>query len=385
MNNSLAIYDNVPAVASWSAWRQSLTSGVPGYWWHLLAIWTLVVMTSLMVFMSMLAESPESLRPVMARCVGDATFTVLCVHLILRPYMKLVFLPQKTSAWYIMRLVVLLYAVSLLMLSFSFMLGRLDPTGFTKLEVMTMGNSDNPAIQIDMTSPTMVFLGATNYTLTLGVWVVCYLFYQNFQQRKQLLKQVHEAQLQQLTHHINPHFLFNAFNSIRGMIFEDQNKAADLVTELSELFRLQMQSSLQVTRTLAEEWQLCQRYLALEQVRLEERLKVVLQVEEQLWQQQIPTLALLTLIENGIKHGIAPNMKGGTLSITAQSYHGQLTLRVQNPMAPEAYSVKGTGSGLKNVQARLNLMYQQQASFRVEKTRHLYTVIMSLPMEQTHA
>jgi LytS/YehU family sensor histidine kinase len=108
--------------------------------------------------------------------------------------------------------------------------------------------------------------------------------------------------------------------------------------------------------SLAEEWQIAQRYLAIEQVRLEQRLQVQLDFAEQLWQQQIPTLSLLTLVENAIKHGISPNQQPGVLRISSlQLSASRWRLEVQNSYRHQSQQ-GGTQTGLTNLRQRLALM-----------------------------
>src|SRR3546814_13318560 len=102
--------------------------------------------------------------------------------------------------------------------------------------------------------------------------------------------QLREARLRQLTHQLSPHFLFNTFNSIRGLIFEDQQRAAQLVTQLSELFRVHLQHELRTEQTLQEEWHLAQCYLDIEAARLEARLRLQVQLEPVCLTRNIPAL-----------------------------------------------------------------------------------------------
>jgi LytS/YehU family sensor histidine kinase len=168
--------------------------------------------------------------------------------------------------------------------------------------------------------------------------------------------QLEESRLQQLTNQLSPHFLFNAFNSIRALIFEDPQKAADTVTQLSELFRTHLQAHLRPLSTLQDEWQIAQCYLAIEQVRLEQRLQLDCQFDSALWSAKIPTLSLLTLIENAIKHGISPNSQSGYLRVCSQKLskqHWQLQISNSFRFSSQQGS---TQTGLVNLQQRLALM-----------------------------
>jgi LytS/YehU family sensor histidine kinase len=202
---------------------------------------------------------------------------------------------------------------------------------------------------------TMQLIGGFNQAVLFWLWALAYVFWGTLVSKRQMQKQMHQAQLQQLTNQLNPHFLFNALNSIRALIYEDQDKAAATVTQLSELFRFHLQAHLKPLSTLADEWQIASQYLQIEQVRLEHRLQLDLQFDEQLWQQKLPTLSLLTLVENAIKHGIAPLPQGGRLWIKSRPVANGWQLIVGNSCACLS-SVHGTRTGLKNLRQRLALL-----------------------------
>ena len=199
------------------------------------------------------------------------------------------------------------------------------------------------------------------------------------QSRKALQQEMQQARLQQLTNQLNPHFLFNALNSIRALIFEDQHKAADTVTQLAELFRVHLQAHLRPTASLQEEWLLCQHYLKIEQVRLEQRLQLEVNIADDVLQQLLPTLCLLTLLENAVKHGISPNAAAGSIAISAGKLgNNRWQLLVTNTVGAVSDS-QCTGTGLSNCRKRLQLMYGEQASISTEHSKTHYIVRLELP------
>ncbi len=176
-------------------------------------------------------------------------------------------------------------------------------------------------------------------------------------QRASLEQEARAAQLQALQNQLKPHFLFNAMNTVRGLIFENPAHAAHLLTELSSLLRASLEQSGSLC-TLEEEWQLCQRYLALESSRLEARLQLEIALPPALMGQRLPRFALLGLCENAIKHGIGARRDGGCLRISAQregAPHWRLC--VENPLAPSSASPgpQGLGSGLNQLRQSLRL------------------------------
>jgi LytS/YehU family sensor histidine kinase len=181
------------------------------------------------------------------------------------------------------------------------------------------------------------------------------------QNRRQLEQQVREARMRQLTYQLSPHFLFNAFNSIRGMIFEDRDRAAELITQLSELFRFHLSHETRTKQTLAEEWQLAKRYLDLEAIRLESRLQLHVELAQDCMHRRLPSLTLLTLVENAIKHGIAPNADGGRLSIRAGTGEPGWWLEVTNTVGT-GRATHSSGTGLANLKERLALSHGASAN-----------------------
>lgn len=238
---------------------------------------------------------------------------------------------------------------------------------------------DGEEIQLDAKSPGLWSIAITNQMIFYFAWCLGYIFWHAAKSKRELQKQMQEVRIQQLTNQLNPHFLFNAFNSIRAMIFEDKDKAADLITQLSELFRTHLQAHLKPSANLEEEWRIAQQYLDIEKVRLEERMQISCTIAESLWKQQLPTLTLLTLIENAVKHGISPNAEPGFIRVTAIEKDNQRwSLRVENSYALQSTS-KSTQTGLKNTRQRLQLMFGDNALIRIEDPNNVFAVVMELP------
>lgn len=291
---------------------------------------------------------------VLRTLLDTITFT-LCCHFLLRPYLKLTFIPQGKFGWELVQLAVWLYILGVLAMLVSFSFGKLELLKLTDLSTMVL-TSNGSEHQMRLDSSTTLLLGGFNQAVVFGTWSMAYVMWQSIKSKKQMQIQMQQTQLQQLTNQLSPHFLFNAFNSIRALIYEDRDKAAETVTQLSELFRTHLQAHLRPVSTLQEEWQIAQRYLAIEQVRLEQRLQVQLDFAEQLWQQKIPTLCLLTLVENAIKHGISPNQHPGVLRISSlQLSASRWRLEVQNSYRHQSQQ-GGTQTGLTNLRQRLALM-----------------------------
>ena len=158
----------------------------------------------------------------------------------------------------------------------------------------------------------MLVLRTFDSSLILMVWVLIYYVYHFFQKNKKqevdtfrLQSLVKELELKTIKSHINPHFIFNSLNSIRALVDENPQRARRAITELSNILRSSMQTEKMETVPLEQELNIVKDYLALEQMRFEERLKVQFDIDEDTLCQPIPPMMLQTLAENAIKHGIS--------------------------------------------------------------------------------
>mgnify|MGYP000055668990 CR=1 FL=1 len=212
------------------------------------------------------------------------------------------------------------------------------------------------------------------------VWCILYISITSIRDSRLMAQQLKEEQLASLMNQVNPHFLFNALNTIRGMIFENQEKAADLITQLASLFRYNLSLDTRVAATFAEELQICQQYLAIEEIRLGDRLKINVNVTDECLQCTIPTMGLQTLVENAIKHGIAHLRQGGELAINAYIENDFLCVEVTNPF-DEALVKSGTQVGLDNLNKRIRLLTSEQGSLTHEAKDSIFNAAMRLPLE----
>ena len=165
-----------------------------------------------------------------------------------------------------------------------------------------------------------------------------------------------EAELATLRAQVNPHFLFNALNTVRALVREDPEAARRAVTRLSTLLRATLAAG-PGEHPLAAELDLARAYLDLEGLRFEERLAVEIDVPDAALGVAVPTLLLLTLVENAVKHGVAGRPEGGAVRVEARLADGTLRLRVENPPAPAGAAPDGTGTGLRTARERLALLH----------------------------
>ena len=211
-------------------------------------------------------------------------------------------------------------------------------------------------------------------------WCLLYLTITSIRDRRKLAEQLKEQQLASLMNQINPHFLFNSLNTIRGMIYEDEDKAAELITQLSTLFRYNLSTDTKAYTSLGKELDVCQHYLAIEDIRLGKRLRINLNISPESKNAKIPTMGLLTIVENAIKHGIAHLKDGGTLTLKSRIDDNKVIIDVINPYQSDLVK-SGTKVGLKNLTQRIELIFGKNGKLSQETDHDTFHVNMSLPYE----
>jgi two-component system LytT family sensor kinase len=171
---------------------------------------------------------------------------------------------------------------------------------------------------------------------------------------------VKELELKTIKSHINPHFIFNALNSIRALVDENPERARTAITELSNILRSSMQAEKLETAPLERELNIVKDYLELEHIRFEDRLKVEYDIDEDTLDQQVPPMMLQTLVENAIKHGISKQVNGGLIKIISDFKNNHHELIVQNTGSIESAN-NTEGFGIVSTQNRLKLLYGGKA------------------------
>lgn len=185
------------------------------------------------------------------------------------------------------------------------------------------------------------------------------------QRETQMKVALSEAELRALEAQLNPHFLFNCLNSIRGMISEDPAHAQDMITRLANILRYNLQRDRRHTVPLASELDAVADYLALELVRFESRLRVRLAVDEATRQFPIPPMLLQTLVENAVKYGVEDIPSGADLSIRALLDGNALRIEVENTGDLGEQQAGSTQVGIANARERLRILYGERASLHL--------------------
>lgn len=208
--------------------------------------------------------------------------------------------------------------------------------------------------------------------------IVLRYFYLQQQLRNQQQAELN-ARIQALQARIRPHFLFNSMNSIASLIAFDPEAAEKMVVDLSELFRASLSEPGLIP--LQRELELCRRFVAIEQMRIGERLQVQWQLDDAA-DVMVPSLLLQPLVENAIYHGIEPLMEGGVVTITVRVAGSVCDIRVLNPVGDKRQaSSKHNGMALDNIRHRLDAHYGKKGGLEVESSEQHYQVHVWFPTQ----
>jgi sensor histidine kinase YesM len=188
-----------------------------------------------------------------------------------------------------------------------------------------------------------------------------------------------QSQLDNLSAQLNPHFLFNALNTIKSLVYTHPNGAGRAIDLLSELLRSGLYKGSTMLIRLNEEIELVRDYLELEALRVEERLQYELDIDVSLSGVMVPRLCIQTLVENAVKHGIALQKEGGRIDVIIDEQNGFLRIQVLGPgRLDEDKTVEGIG--LRNLKERLDLSYQHLASFRLYELEQKVCAEIKIPI-----
>jgi two-component system sensor histidine kinase AlgZ len=217
----------------------------------------------------------------------------------------------------------------------------------------------------------------TRYAL-LSV-AVCAILLMYFRWRSQVLSRaLHDARLHVLRARIRPHFLFNTINAVLSIVRAEPKRAETALEDMSDLFRMAMAEPTDLV-PLRQEVELGRQYVALEQLRMGERLKVEWRIDAP-DEALIPPLLLQPLLENAVYHGIESLPQGGSILVELRRSGDELRLTVGNPCsARESELHPGNRMALQNIRERLALLFDVEAKYRVERGAEFYRVEITLP------
>ena len=219
----------------------------------------------------------------------------------------------------------------------------------------------------------ILLLHTINWAFVFMAWLVLYFGalalrqYRSAELRQsELARALQLAELRLLKSQLNPHFLFNALNTVRSLIADDPPRAQDAVTRLANTLRYTLTSAQDELVTLEQELEIVADYVGLESLRFEDRLRIDCDVAADARRVRIPVMLLQTVVENAIKHGIAELPAGGVLRIHGSLHDSALMLEVENPRPVAPSREAQEGIGLRNVAERLRLLFGARASLDVD-------------------
>jgi LytS/YehU family sensor histidine kinase len=219
----------------------------------------------------------------------------------------------------------------------------------------------------------ITLFAAMRWSMVFFIWFAIYCGYGVLEQRRegelravQAEKALKDAELSGLRAQLNPHFLFNALNSIRALVSYEPALAEDAITRIARILRHSLATDREQTVTLGRELDIVDDYLALEGLRLADRLVVERTISDEARAARIPILLVQLLIENALKHGIAQLPRGGVIRIKATIAESVLELEVENPRPKRSDVADSTGLGLSNAEGRLRLLFGGDATLKLD-------------------
>ena len=220
-----------------------------------------------------------------------------------------------------------------------------------------------------------------NIKLTVSTVLICLSLVRYFYVQDQWHKQVQklsEARLNALQARIKPHFLFNSLNTIASLISFNADQAEIAIADFSHLMRRTFTHK-ESTISIEEELLWVKKYLAIEKLRLAERLQYDIEVDSELLTTSIPVLCVQPLVENAILHGIQPLEQGGKIDIRILKQNSQLLIEVRNPYSTKRMT-HTSGMALANIKERLQLQYGNKAAMQINAGVDCYAVSLSIPL-----
>ena len=208
-----------------------------------------------------------------------------------------------------------------------------------------------------------IYIPALFYQIQFAIFHI-YEYYKENQRKLKLEGEIKQAALKSelaaIKAQLNPHFLYNVFNTINASVPPKQEKTRRLIATLSDLFRYQLKATKEELVSLEEELEFVKKYLELEKARFEDRLNIEINVPKTLYHERIPPMLLQPLVENSVKHGISNQLNGGEIAISIFKEGEKLKFEIADTGigVNDKESIFGKGVGLTNTRLRLQKMYQ---------------------------
>ena len=257
---------------------------------------------------------------------------------------------------------------------------------------VALGKLFEPVTSLNLTlalNVSQILVKSSIYAFVFFLWTVFYFTFHYFERYNASLKYdatMIEIELNNLKSQLNPHFIFNALNSIRALVDDNPSKSKQAINQLSNILRSSLASDKKGLTKFGDELKIVKDYLGLESIRFEERLRTEFDIHPDSQRFLVPPLMIQTLVENGIKHGISKLTPGGVIQLKTFVDKNSLKIHIRN----SGQLINGTkrskgGLGLKNTVQRLKLLYGDEATFRIvnEKDNFVLTELV-IPQNKTH-
>ena len=258
------------------------------------------------------------------------------------------------------------------------------------LQDPTLELQEYAPVSAGMTLTVQTALQIVNWAVLYMIWLTIYFAAVGLREyrtgrlkQSELVRALQLAELRLLKSQLNPHFLFNALNTVRSLISDNPPRAQSAVTRLANTLRYTLSSRHDELVTLAQELDIVTDYLELESMRFEDRLRIETDVPANAASVYIPVMLLQTLVENAIKHGIAELPAGGLLRISAVLENKMLNVEIENPRPPAPIPAAGEGVGLSNARDRLRLLFGTRATLDLDLSKPtLATARLRVPQQR---
>jgi two-component sensor histidine kinase len=277
-------------------------------------------------------------------------------------------LPIRKLAWRILVASFVCGAPIGIVTQFTYLSALVDPE--------TLLREYAPALRFQLALPVAITLEILNWAAVFLVWLTIYFTAIAVREHRsaklrqsELARALQLAELRLLKSQLNPHFLFNALNTVRSLIADNPSRAQSAVTRLANTLRYTLSSRQDELVTFAQELDIVTDYLELESMRFEDRLRVERDVPANAASVCIPVMLLQTLVENAIKHGIAELPSGGLIRISAVLENEMLKVEIENPRPPAPIPAAGEGVGLRNARDRLRLLFGTRATLDLDLSK----------------
>jgi two-component system, LytTR family, sensor kinase len=228
------------------------------------------------------------------------------------------------------------------------------------------------------------FIGMFFYFIIVAL-IYIIIYYGNFQEKvlkeAELKSLVKEAELKSLKYQINPHFIFNALNSISALTISEPELAREMTINLSSFLRKTLSSNEILKSNLVDELNNAKLYLDIEKIRFGDKFTYTEEIGDGCGDLEVPSMILQPVFENAVKHGVYESIEPVNIHLKCEEQLDYMKITVSNNYDDEAIPHKGEGIGITNIQSRLRMIYNQDNLLKFSKNKGLFTVTIFIPLD----